>query len=249
MLALSLLLLAQAPQPGLIDLKIDGVDRQAFVFAPAQPSSGKPPVLIMFHGHGGSAERCISHFHLEKVWPQAIVVYPDGLPVNLGAPGLNGKGWALDCSDKNRDIKFFDALRKTVLDKYHGDSHKVFACGFSNGGMFMYTLWALRPNDVAAFCVSGGCLGTPDTHLTIPKPCFITISGNDETVPVAYQTMALDAAKEADGSAPSGMPYGDEGTMLEGKKPVVVWGYEGGHEFPFECYPQLVRFFESVAGK
>lgn len=234
--------------PARIQVNVDNLERQALIVAPSQTTTAKPPVLFMFHGHGGSADRCFNRFHFEKAWPDAVVVYPDGLPITLGDPTKNGKGWVLDCNEQNRDIKLFDVLREKVVKDFHGDPKRVFACGFSNGGMFMYTLWTMRPHQLAAVCPSGACIATDDTHLLEPLPCFVTVSGNDEIVPTQYQSQGVDAVKKVDRSQGSGRPYGDHGEYFRGQKPVVVWNYDGGHEFPFECYPSLIKFFKEAAG-
>jgi polyhydroxybutyrate depolymerase len=239
-----ILLLAFATGPDTIHVTVDGVDRVAYAFAPSQRTTQKPPVLFMFHGHGGSAERCIDRFGVEKRWPEAVVVYCDGLPVKTG--GGDGKGWEIDGSEQNRDIKFFDGLLPKVLSGYHGDPNKVFAWGFSNGGMFMYTLWTMRAEKFAAFCPSGACFASDDIHLHGAKPAFITISGNDPIVPPNYQEAALKEAERTDVSAKSGTPFGTGGTYYKGTKPIVVWRYNGGHEFPFESFPKLIEFFKSI---
>ena len=246
MLLASLLLLVHAVTPDTIHVTVDGVDRVAYAFAPSTQTNAKPPVLFMYHGHGGSAERCMQRFYVEKRWPEAVVVYCDGLPVEGG--GGNGQGWVLDANEQNRDIKFFDALLPKVLTQYHADPKKVFAWGFSNGGMFMYTLWALRADKFAAFCASGSCIYTDDTHLSVPKPVFITISGNDPVVPPSYQEAAFKEIEKADRSEAKGTPYG-AGTYFKGAQPVVLWRYNGGHEFPFESFPKLIEFFKSIEQK
>lgn len=243
----TLLLAVSLAQPDDIHLSIDGVDREAFVFRPTKPTNGKPPVLFMFHGHGGSAERCMGKFHAETHWPEAVVVYGQGLPMTLGPQSYMGPGWILDCNEKNRDIRFFDALRAKVLSDYSGDPNHCFAWGFSNGGMFMYTLWTMRGSEFAGFCSSGGCILTDDVKLAKPKPMFITISGNDNNVPTEYQKQAYDEVRKADHSQGKGTPYGDHGILLKGAQPVVMWSYNGGHEFPFECFPTLIKFFRQIS--
>jgi polyhydroxybutyrate depolymerase len=243
MTMLALLLLLSVSPPKEIHLKIDGRDRLAYVIAPSAHTSAKPPVIFMFHGHGGSAQRCMDRFGMEKRWPQAVVVYCDGLPIN-GGGGL-AQGWEIDTIERNRDIKYFDALLPEVLSEYHADPKKVFAWGFSNGGMFMYTLWSMRPDKIAAFCASGACFANNDIHLDVPKPAFITLSANDPIVPPNLQEAAFEQVEKTDRSAKSGRHFG-AGTLLKGAKPVVVWRYNGGHEFPFESFPKLIEFFKSI---
>lgn len=155
-----LLFAVLAQQPETIHVDVGGMERQAIVVAPAHKSSDKPPVVFMFHGHGGSAEHCIGHFHVENQWPAAVVVYPEGMPISLGPQSPEGLGWQLRCDEKNSDIQFFDKLREKVLKDYDADPKKEFAMGFSNGGMFVYTLWALRGDEFAAFALPARCCST-----------------------------------------------------------------------------------------
>src|SRR4051812_43677249 len=58
--------------------KIEGVEREAYVYFP--PASDSPaPLIIAFHGHGGKAIGWAPKIVLEKYWPKAIVCYAQGL--------------------------------------------------------------------------------------------------------------------------------------------------------------------------
>ena len=59
--------------------EIDGVARTALVYAPSAPSSNGAPLVLVFHGHGGTAGHAAWSFGLQKLWPEALVVYPQGL--------------------------------------------------------------------------------------------------------------------------------------------------------------------------
>src|SRR5262249_36068615 len=64
---------------------VDGVARQALVYAPtAASTSGKIPVVFAFHGHGGNMNNA-SHSNFQGLWPEALVVYAQGLPTPMPA--------------------------------------------------------------------------------------------------------------------------------------------------------------------
>ena len=70
------------------------------------------PVILAFHGHGGNMYFAARGMTFQNQWPEAIVVYPQGLPT----PGiiLDGEGeksgWQSGPGDqKDRDLAFFDA--------------------------------------------------------------------------------------------------------------------------------------------
>ena len=59
---------------------ISGVQRDALVFAPrAAHGAAKHPLVVAFHGHGGRMLSTSVMMNIHAVWPQAIVVYPQGL--------------------------------------------------------------------------------------------------------------------------------------------------------------------------
>ena len=51
---------------------VDGVQRQALVFAPAPvlTTNAQPiPLVFAFHGHGGTAKAAAQVMHLQTLWP------------------------------------------------------------------------------------------------------------------------------------------------------------------------------------
>lgn len=60
--------------------KVDGVERTGMVYAPATAATTKTPLLFAFHGHGGSAAMVAERWEYQRLWPEAIVVYLQGLP-------------------------------------------------------------------------------------------------------------------------------------------------------------------------
>ncbi|MBN2161506.1 MAG: hypothetical protein JXR25_02185 [Pontiellaceae bacterium] len=58
--------------------EIDGVKREALVWMPAS-SEVLPPLVFVFHGHGGSMRNGARSFRIHEIWPEAIVVYMQAL--------------------------------------------------------------------------------------------------------------------------------------------------------------------------
>jgi hypothetical protein len=128
-LALSMPLMAQNPAPGTksagsgesragdlpqgfkqVGLKVDGVDREALVYAPAAAAVTNAPVVFVFHGHGGSAQQAARSFAMSREWPEAISVYMQGLntPGRLTDPEGKKPGWQHGAGAQgDRDLKFF----------------------------------------------------------------------------------------------------------------------------------------------
>ena len=62
---------------------VDGDKREAIVFAPPR-RRGKLPLIFSFHGHGDDMEN-FQYVGLQQAWPDAIVVYFQGLPSRDGS--------------------------------------------------------------------------------------------------------------------------------------------------------------------
>ncbi|HXT20065.1 MAG TPA: PHB depolymerase family esterase, partial [Thermoanaerobaculia bacterium] len=143
-----------------IVLRHGGRQRRYLVHVPPAAASGRAlPVLLSFHGAGGSAAGQQRFTRTDSLADREgfLVVYPEGtdsgglLTWNAGTccgPGVAGRvddvGFALAVVD---DL----ALRTGV------DPHRLYATGMSNGGMMAHRLAAEASNRVAAIApVAGG---------------------------------------------------------------------------------------------
>jgi len=228
-----------------ITLKIDGVERTALIFAPTV-ASAHPPVVFAWHGHMGNPRQASRSFEIQKEWPNALVVYPEGLPTPSPLVDPQGKfpGWAMEAEESNRDIRFFDGLYRDVMHRFVPDAKRVFAMGHSNGGGFIYTLWAMRGDLFAGFG-SAEAAGARRFKLR-PKPIFVTIGSRDQIVRPAMQHLSFNEVLKVNQSAGKGSPFGAKGTLYKGKASSVLWSYDGTHAFPRDSVPSMVAFFKSL---
>jgi len=89
---------------------VDGTDREAMVYIPASAKTKLTPVVFSFHGHGGTMENMYRSRGFDKLWPEAIIVCPQGLntPGQLTDPEGELPGWQKAPGDMNdRDLLFF----------------------------------------------------------------------------------------------------------------------------------------------
>ena len=228
--------------------------RQALVFAPAPTTTSavKHPLVFVFHGHGGNATGTSNQFHIQTLWPQAIVVYPQGLKSPTpGDPSATKYGWQFKAGDSNdRDLMLFDVMVATLGQKYAIDTRRIYTTGFSNGAVFSYLLWSARAKTIAAVGSVAGILASPGT-LTVPRPLIAVSGTHDTTLPYAQQVATVDLARTADGTgaavacgtgctvypSPGGPPPG-------GKTPVKTLVHQGGHIVPPWAPAQIVKFFK-----
>ena len=146
------------------------------------------PVVFDFHGHGGTARNAARAHHLHKEWPEAVVVYPQGLKTAGRMADPEGKlpGWQKKSGDQeDRDLKFFDAVLASLKKDYKVDEKRIYATGHSNGGSFTYLIWAKRGETFAAFAPVAAA-GGPLFREAKPRPLFHAASEKDLIVGVRH---------------------------------------------------------------
>src|SRR5712671_6986863 len=147
--------------------KVDGDTRRAIVYAPANSAGGGAPLVFSFHGHGDNTQN-FQHTDMHLVWPEAIVVYFEGLPSRRD--GLSG--WQVETGqDEDRDLKLVDAALTSLRKRFDVDDRRIYSTGFSNGANFTYLLWAARPAVFAAFAPVAARLRA-SVKPALPKPLF-----------------------------------------------------------------------------
>lgn len=245
------------PAAALEEWSVEGQRRQAIVIPPAVKSDAAP-VMLVFHGHGGTG-RLMEAKGFHRHWPEAVTVYPQGLPtVTPNDPDGGRAGWQLKAGDYNdRDLRFVEAILKTLREKYRVDDRRVYATGHSNGGAFTYLLWARKAKVLAAIAPSsapGGALlqRTADFR---PVPVLHLGSEADRVVPFVSQAVTMRAVREILGCSGEGKPWAKAGELVgtefasPGGTPFVKVLHPGGHRFPDEAAGLIVRFFKEHPGK
>jgi len=234
---------------------VGGTTREALVYVPASAKTISSPVIFAFHGHGGTAERVARAWDYQKLWPQAIVVYMQGLktPGELTDPEGNRTGWQKTVGDQNdRDLKFFDAVLASLEGEYHVDKNRIYATGHSNGGSFTYLLWQARPKVFAAFAPSAAVkrplvANNPDF---VPKPAFIIAGKNDPLVKFSWQQKMIDVLLKLNHCG-AGNPWKNDQRLTfyssSANAPVVTYIHPGGHIVPEDAPALIVKFFQNTA--
>jgi polyhydroxybutyrate depolymerase len=217
---------------------VDGDKREAIVFAPAAPA-GSVPLIFSFHGHGDDMEN-FQYVGLQQAWPDAIVVYFQGLPSRDGF-----RGWQVEPGEyHDRDLKLVDAALASLRKKYNVDTNRIYATGFSNGAHFTYLLWAARPQVFAAFAPVAGRMRA-SAMPTERRPVFHVAGEQDRQVPFNDQRQAIAVATRINGvtgpttSCGSGCTVYGSGTGA----PVMTWIHQGGHEYPPGTSARIASFF------
>jgi polyhydroxybutyrate depolymerase len=232
---------ASAQRPEVMTLKVNGVARRAFLYAPtADSAGGKAPVIFSFHGHGDNIQN-FQNTEMHRAWPEAVVLYFQGLPSRRdGLPGWQAeKG-----DDEDRDLELVDAALASIRKQFKVDAARVYATGFSNGANFTYLLWAERPGIFAAFAPVAARL-RPSIQPKEPRPIFHIAGRRDSRIPLAEQQDAMETAKRVDGVTGTGVSCGNGCTLYKapGAAPVMTWIHPGGHEYPNGTSDRIAAFF------
>jgi polyhydroxybutyrate depolymerase len=232
---------------------VDGSQREAIVFAPAHTFVPiRHPLIFAFHGHGGNMSGTAIQMHLETLWPEAIVVYPQG----LNAPGPidpvgTRTGWQYEANETagnvgNRDLHFFDAMLATMKQTYHVDERRIYATGFSSGGVFSYLLWAERGHTIAAIGEVAGQLW-PSEHLTEPRAALLIAGSQDTTDPFPEQVRSMNDALQADHTIDFPLFCGQYCSFYPSTtlSPVKTFIHPNGHVYPPWAPAEIVKFFKT----
>ena len=246
LLAAATTLAASSASAETMTWNVAGEKRQAIVYAPAAASpGGKVPLVLSFHGRGDDMEN-FQHTAMHRAWPQAVVVYFQGLPT---ASTL--RGWQVEKGqDADRDLKLVDAALASLRTKFNVDESRIYATGFSNGATFTYLLWAERPAVFAAYAPNAARL-RPSVRLTQPKPVFHIAGRADPQILFVDQQAAIAEAIRANQVAGTGTSCGNECTLYGAGSaaPVMTWIHPGGHTYPNSTSDRIAAFFREHPGR
>ena len=156
---------------------------------PTAAAEGPRPLVVCFHGGGGSAQSAISTYGVleEAARHEWIAVFPEGTGV-LGGPPLfalqtwNG-GECCGSAQENEidDVQFFADMLAKLGAEHPIDTRRVFLTGMSNGAIMTYRIGVERPELVTAIAPVAGSLETAPPEAPLP---ILAVHGLlDENVP------------------------------------------------------------------
>jgi len=245
----------RAPQSEAINqtFNIDGVERAAIIYPNTKPAPKTgAPLALGFHGHGGRAEFVARRWSLHTLWPEAVVIYLQGLPTATTIdPDGARPGWQIAPGGQNdRDAHFVDAVIERAQKQYRIDPDRIYAIGHSNGARFANVLWKTRGEKFAAFCFASAQGGLMIRDAT-PRSIFAIAGENDRIVRYDGQVRSIEVYRsvlKTDSSKAVTKGYmkiepGINGTEL------VTYLHPDGHEFPEGAPPLVVEFFKRHSRK
>jgi polyhydroxybutyrate depolymerase len=239
-----------ATEPKIMHWTVGGVEREALVYIPESAKLNATPVVFVFHGHGGNMNNILKGKNIDKLWPEAIIVSPQGLntPGQLTDPNGELPGWQSGAGNMNdRDLLFFDAMLKTLHEQYKIDDKRIYATGHSNGGGFTYLLMETR-NEILAAAAPSAAAAIRSLSRIKPKPMMHIIGEKDTLVKPEWQDATIKGMLRINNCSKEGQPYATDATIYPSAtgNPVIVYRHKGGHVFPQEAVAVVIQFFKST---
>jgi len=136
----------------------NGLDREYILYIPPNiESRTNLPVIFNFHGYQGRANQFFNMTDLIEIANEngVVLVYPQGAPLDGGpshwnAAPLNSSTPSFVNKSNVNDLEFFFYLLDDVNRNNILDLNRVYAIGYSNGGMFSHFLACNTENIFAA---------------------------------------------------------------------------------------------------
>ena len=174
-----------------LSLQHDGLTREYLLYVPSSYNGNSAvPLLFNFHGYGGTSSDHLSTADMRSLadLENFMLCYPQGSSDSYGSGHWNAALPSGDNKSTADDTGFVSAMITSISSSYKVDSTRIYACGYSNGGMMSYFLGGSMSEKIAAIgSVSGSMLeGNPDPANPVPMINFhgtadyvLTYSGGD----------------------------------------------------------------------
>ncbi len=163
----------------------DGLIREYLLYVPTSYNASTPaPVMMNFHGFGGSSSEHMNEADMRTLAESDtfILVYPQGSCLD-GFPHWNASPLGGDNKSNADDFGFVEAMINQISSEYNIDTERIYACGYSNGGMFAYGLANFKSDLVAAVGSVSGTMLDFNGSTTHPMPVIHLHGTSDGTLP------------------------------------------------------------------
>ncbi len=164
---------------------IEGESRSYIAFSPNGVVPQGAPVILVFHGAGGNAESFLIGTDVYRLAQAMNAV--------LAIPDANHANWAEDCQCVNADVVHGvadTAMVSTILQdlktSWRVDAGKVYAVGFSQGGMFAQRLACQMSGRLLGVAVIAATMSVPLAERCDPASpisVFMALSMDDPIFP------------------------------------------------------------------
>ncbi len=168
----------------------DGINREYVLYIPSSYNgTSAVPLMLVFHGFGGTASEFMngSMDGNSDMRPLAesdtfILVYPQG-SCSDGSSHWNPCPTGGDNKSTADDVGFVESMISEISSEYNVNMERIYAAGYSNGGMMAYGLANYKSDLIAAVAsVSGSMLDCPGPT-SHPMPIVHLHGTSDDVIP------------------------------------------------------------------
>ena len=169
----------------------DGVNREYVLYIPdSYDGTSAVPVLFNFHGFGDNASDYMNNADMRAVSESDtfILVYPQGSCLD-GSSHWNPCPTGGDNKSTADDVGFVESMISVISSQYNVDMDRIYAAGYSNGGMMAYGIANYKSDLIAAVASVSGvmldCTGPtnhpmPVVHLHGTSDGVLPYNGNND---------------------------------------------------------------------
>ncbi|HEV8690819.1 MAG TPA: PHB depolymerase family esterase [Ideonella sp.] len=168
--------------------------RRVLLAAPAKAAPGLRPLVILLHGHGGTAAQLFGRERSAaplSLWLRVadregwLVAAPDGVKGSDGHPGWNDCRADAANNPHTDDVALVAALIDQLVAQRHADPTRVYVMGMSNGGMMAFRLATELAPRLAGFATIGASMAADSTCAapTHALPALLVSGTADPLVP------------------------------------------------------------------
>jgi polyhydroxybutyrate depolymerase len=163
----------------------NGVNREYFLYIPdSYDGSSAVPVLFNFHGYGGNANEFMSYTDMRAQAESNtfILVYPQGSVLD-GSTHWNACPTGGDNKSTADDFGFTESMINEISSQYSVDLQRIYAAGYSNGGMMAYGLANYKSELIAAVASISGSMLDCTENISHPMPVLHLHGTADMIIP------------------------------------------------------------------
>ena len=160
----------------------DGETREYQLYIPSSYSENYlSPIMFNFHGGNGTSQEQIEISDMRNLADanNFIIVYPQAIADPTDDGSLN---WIFKGDSDHDDIYFIDAIISELSSQYSIDIERIYACGYSLGGEFVYELLCRLNDKIAAGVAVARTMGQYQYENCNPEhpTAIMTILGTED---------------------------------------------------------------------
>lgn len=175
-----------AAEPAVVQrrIQVGGVDRTYRLYTPPDSENAGPvPLVLALHGSGNSVDSLVDASEFDEAADAGgfIVAYPQAVGISWhgGFCCTSGRG------DPAADLRFVDQLISDVVASRRIDESRIYAVGFSAGGIMAYRLGCDLAARFAGVGAIAGSMVLEDCRPSRPLSVIAIHGTADDVVPYA----------------------------------------------------------------